>query len=61
MESNLVIGQSEKIIKADLNPKEVSRAILSLLEGSSFVSWALNDKVVDQPGFDLILQNIIVS
>lgn len=61
LESNLVLGQSGKVIKADLNPKEVARAILSLLEGSSFVSWALNDKVVGQPGFDLILKDIIVS
>ncbi|VVP91295.1 hypothetical protein PS925_01414 [Pseudomonas fluorescens] len=61
LESNLVIGQSQKVIKPDLNPREVSRAILSLLEGSSFVSWALSDKVVDQSGFNLILQNIIVS
>jgi len=60
LESNLVIGQSQKVIKEDLNPKEISRAILSLLEGSSFVSWALNDNVVDQSGFDLILNNIIV-
>lgn len=61
LETNLAIGQSQKAIKADLNPKEISRAILSVLEGSSFVSWALSDKVVDQSGFDLILQKIIVS
>lgn len=60
LENTLVAGQSEKVIKEDVDPKELSRAILSLLEGSSFVSWALNDKVVDQSGFDLILQKIIV-
>ncbi|MFJ2445240.1 MULTISPECIES: TetR/AcrR family transcriptional regulator [unclassified Pseudomonas] len=61
LESNLVLGQSENVIKADVNPKAVSRAILSLLEGSSFVSWALSETVVDQSGFDLILNGIIVS
>ncbi|MBD8235911.1 TetR/AcrR family transcriptional regulator [Pseudomonas fluorescens] len=61
LENNLALGQSEKVIKADLNPRTVSRAILSVLEGSSFISWALNDTVVDQSGFDLILNNIVVS
>lgn len=61
LEANLVIGQSQKVVREDLNPQEVSRAILSSLEGGSFVSWALSDKVVDQSGFSLILQNIIVS
>ena len=61
LEENIAKGQAEKILKADFNPKEISRAILSLLEGSSFVSWALNDNVVDQSGFDFILQKIIIS
>ncbi|MDN4546755.1 TetR/AcrR family transcriptional regulator [Pseudomonas sp. C32] len=61
LESNLLLGQSERVIKGDVNPKAVSRAILSLLEGSSFVSWALSDTVVDQSGFDLILNSIIRS
>ena len=61
LEENIAKGQGESVIKADLNPKEISRAILSLLEGSSFVSWALNDNVVDQSGFDFILQKIIIS
>ncbi|MNC53380.1 hypothetical protein D3C75_1027850 [compost metagenome] len=61
LESNLLLGQSERVIKRDVNPKAVSRAILSLLEGSSFVSWALSETVVDQSGFDLILNGIIVS
>ena len=61
LEKNLDLGKAKNVIKAEINPREISRAILSLLEGSSFVSWALSDKVVDQSGFNLILQNIIVS
>lgn len=61
LESNLAKGQAENLIRGDLNPKEISRAILNILEGDSFVSWALSDKVGSQSGFSLILKSIVVS
>ncbi|CAB1403687.1 TetR family transcriptional regulator [Pseudomonas fluorescens] len=61
LEKNLDLGKAKNVIKAEINPREISRAILSLLEGSSFVSWALSDDEVDQAGFDFILHNIIVN
>lgn len=58
LEHNLALGQDQKVIKTALNVREVSRVLLSLLEGSSFVSWAMNDKVGENSGFELILQSI---
>lgn len=60
LESNLIQGQAENLIRGDLNPKEISRAILNILEGDSFVSWAMSDKVGSQSGFSLIMRSIIV-
>ncbi|CAK9890120.1 hypothetical protein PS652_02953 [Pseudomonas fluorescens] len=61
LESNLAKGQAENLIRGDLNPKEISRAILNILEGDSFVSWAMSDRVGSQSGFSLILKSIVVS
>ncbi len=60
LESNLIKGQAENLIRGDLNPNEISRAILNILEGDSFVSWAMSDKVGSQSGFSLIMRSIIV-
>ena len=60
LEKNLADGQAVNVIRPDLHPRDVSRALLNLLEGSSFVSWALNDKVGANSGFDLLLRSIVI-
>lgn len=58
LERNIVEGQSSGIIKVGVDAAQVSRAILNLLEGSSFVSWALGEKVDDHSGINLLIQYI---
>lgn len=61
LEGNLVTGQTANTVKVEINPKEVARAILSVLEGSCYIAWALNQTMIDQSGFELILKSTTVS
>ncbi|MBN2975931.1 TetR/AcrR family transcriptional regulator [Pseudomonas sp. FP597] len=61
LEDNLSTGQRVNTVKAEINPKEIARAILSVLEGSCYIAWALKETVVDQSGFELILKSSTVS
>lgn len=61
IERNVAKGQIEDLIRNDLDPKEIARALLNILEGESFVSWAMNDRIGSQSGFSLMLESIVVS
>ncbi|OPA92884.1 TetR family transcriptional regulator [Pseudomonas fluorescens] len=61
LEDNLVEGQMAHTVTVGINPKDVARAILSVLEGSCYIAWALNETMIDQSGFELILKSTTVS
>lgn len=61
LEDNLITGQMANTVDMGINPKEVARAILSVLEGSCYIAWALNETMIDQSGFELILKSTTVS
>lgn len=61
LKNNLALGQSLNVIKAELDPEALARALLSVLEGGSFVAWALSEKVTDLVGFNLILNSSVVT
>ena len=61
LENNLMTGQMANTVNAGINPKEVARAILSVLEGSCYIAWALNEKMIDKSGFEMILKSTTVS
>ncbi|THF25799.1 TetR/AcrR family transcriptional regulator [Pseudomonas atacamensis] len=58
LESNVALGQSQGDINPALDVKEVARTLLGLLEGGSFVSWALKDKPKSSFGLELFIKGI---
>ncbi|WP_081666571.1 TetR/AcrR family transcriptional regulator [Rhodanobacter sp. OR444] len=61
VESNIVIGQRRGEFRPDLDKSKTARILLNLLEGGSFVAWALDDKSNANFGFELFLNGIMVK
>ncbi|MDP5799756.1 TetR/AcrR family transcriptional regulator [Pseudomonas aeruginosa] len=61
VESNIVIGQKQGEFRPELDGSKIARTLLNLLEGGSFVAWALDDKSNSNFGFEFFMNNIVVK
>lgn len=61
IENNIVIGQKQGEFRPELDESQTARTLLNLLEGGSFVAWALHDKSNTNFGLELFMNSIMVK
>lgn len=61
LQENIKRGQAHGIFKSERDVIKISRFILNILEGASFVSWVMNDEYGKGSGLELILADLLCS
>ena len=55
------MGQEQDMFQAELDASKIARTLLSLLEGQSFVTWALNDTHSSHFDIEFFINNIKIK